>query len=225
MPAARSWSGTMAFPSPYERPEDSDARVSDLHALLSLHSSSKRAQESVGNKGVGFRSVFACTDRVEVWSHASDGGWWGMLLRHPARFDPRPPGWTSAEAASFYRPEKLNGGPTKDGLEMETLILLRVPPHHADPVVEAIRLLKNLSLVFLERRARFQDGRLNVVLDDGAGDRAVQRVTLPAAWRSGHAERVGLPVPPAVRDATGLDLETAEVRVLLPPEPASSGLA
>lgn len=39
---------------------------SDLMSLLTLHTSSKTAAESVGNKGVGFRSVFASAPEVEV---------------------------------------------------------------------------------------------------------------------------------------------------------------
>jgi len=42
--------------------EGSSARRSDFHALLSLHSSTKTAEDSVGNKGVGFRSVFSAAE-------------------------------------------------------------------------------------------------------------------------------------------------------------------
>lgn len=204
--------------SAYDRPADPEVRLSDFHALLSLHSSAKRAQESIGNKGVGFRSVFASAREVEVWSHASDGGWWGMRLQHPARLDPRPAGWTSDEAASFYLPEQLCGEPGVAGVDAETLVCLRaIPPDSAEMIVEAIGFLRGLPLVFLERRAQFQDGRLSVVLDDGANAPSVQPVGLPVEWEISHAERVGLRVPQAVRDTTGLDLETAEVRVLLSP--------
>jgi hypothetical protein len=55
------------------------ARRSDFHALCSLHTSNKTPDESIGNKGVGFRSVFALADRVQVWTRAADG-FWGIEL-------------------------------------------------------------------------------------------------------------------------------------------------
>ena len=177
--------------------------------ILSLYSSSKSARENVGNKGVGFRSVFASTASVEVWSHTSDRRWWGMLLMRPARLDPRPDGWTSGEAASFYCPEPLSGEPGEDKLEeeMETLIILRsVPPHQAQPIVRRRPSASSRACHSSSSNVApgSGDGRLNIVLDDGDGDAAVKRADLPVAWQTGHAERVGLPVPQAVRDATGL---------------------
>jgi hypothetical protein len=65
--------------------------MSDLHALCSLNTSNKDASESIGNKGVGFRSVFGLTSRVRVWSTATDRGghrhWWGLELRRPFQRD------------------------------------------------------------------------------------------------------------------------------------------
>ncbi|PRW95683.1 hypothetical protein C7A07_25895, partial [Pseudomonas fragi] len=73
-----------------------------------MHSSSKSAGESIGNKGVGFRSVFGAGSQVEVWSRAEDGHWWGMHLQHPARFAVAVDGWISQDAASFYAPLMLS---------------------------------------------------------------------------------------------------------------------
>lgn len=54
---------------------------SDFHALCSVHTSNKQADESIGNKGVGFKSVFSLANYVQVWSRMTDGsGWWGMEL-------------------------------------------------------------------------------------------------------------------------------------------------
>ncbi len=80
--------------------------------------------------------------------------------------------------------------------------------------MKAIQELKSRPLAFLERRARFRDGRLHVLLDDGT-----TAVEHPVSLQAGHAyaERVGIPVPDAVKMRTGLDLALAEVRVLLPP--------
>jgi hypothetical protein len=58
-------------------PEEADRP--DFNALCSVHLSNKSPDESVGNKGVGFRSVFWLNDWVRVWSRHEDG-WWGMEL-------------------------------------------------------------------------------------------------------------------------------------------------
>ncbi len=42
-------------------------RRSDFHAMCSLHTSNKLPDESIGNKGVGFRSVFSLSDHVRVF--------------------------------------------------------------------------------------------------------------------------------------------------------------
>ncbi len=51
----------------------------DFNALCSVHLSNKSPDESVGNKGVGFRSVFWLNDWVRIWSRFN-AGWWGMEL-------------------------------------------------------------------------------------------------------------------------------------------------
>jgi len=60
---------------------------SDLHALCSLGTSNKTAAESIGNKGIGFRSVFAATNKVRIWSKGRDAAgevrWWGIELHRP----------------------------------------------------------------------------------------------------------------------------------------------
>lgn len=90
--------------------------ASDFQGLCSLHTSRKKAWQAIGNKGVGFKSVFGTTDRVEVWSRDPTLGWWGFRLRSP--FQPQhahgPHSATMAErvgmakgAPSFYFPELL----------------------------------------------------------------------------------------------------------------------
>jgi len=56
-------------------------RRSDFHALCSLHTSNKLPDESIGNKGVGFRSVFSLSDHVRIYSRLPDSlAWWGIEL-------------------------------------------------------------------------------------------------------------------------------------------------
>ncbi|QDX41156.1 hypothetical protein [Salarchaeum sp. JOR-1] len=65
-------------------PETSDDRRPDFNALCSLHTSNKLPEESVGNKGIGFRSVFWLGDFVRVWSQfAHRSGWWGLEMHSP----------------------------------------------------------------------------------------------------------------------------------------------
>ncbi|WP_411967860.1 hypothetical protein [Haloferax sp. YSSS75] len=69
----------------YENPpETSDERRPDFNALCSLHTSNKLPGESVGNKGIGFRSVFWLGDFVRVWSQfAEEPEWWGLEMHSP----------------------------------------------------------------------------------------------------------------------------------------------
>ncbi|MFC4540834.1 hypothetical protein ACFO5R_02685 [Halosolutus amylolyticus] len=73
----------------YENPPDaggSDRRRPDFNALCSLHTSNKSPDESIGTKGIGFRSVFALGTHVRVWSNldtTSDSAWWGLEMHSP----------------------------------------------------------------------------------------------------------------------------------------------
>ena len=57
---------------------------SDLAALCSLHTSNKKAGESIGNKGVGFKSVWEFCNSVQVRTRTNVGDkGWGIRLRQP----------------------------------------------------------------------------------------------------------------------------------------------
>ena len=212
--------------SAYPAPRVKDARLSDFHALLSMHTSPKSAAESVGNKGLGFRSVFHTSRVVEVWSTATGPEWWGMRLRHPARLEPHGVEWADTEVASFYSPEWLEGSPPRSANRVCTLVCLEdIPEERATDAIETIGELKALPLIFIERRARFRDGRLRVVLDDGLNEPVSRSVGLPPGWKALHAERVDIEVPDVVQKVTGLDLHRAEVRVVLPPAGEVAGRA
>ena len=49
-------------------------RRKDLNGICQLAQSTKRLNKSVGNKGLGFRSVHELTTRPEIWSTAPAGG-------------------------------------------------------------------------------------------------------------------------------------------------------
>lgn len=57
---------------------------SDLAALCSLHTSNKKPGESIGNKGVGFKSVWEFCNSVQVRTRSSDKpNGWSVRLRWP----------------------------------------------------------------------------------------------------------------------------------------------
>lgn len=65
-------------------PEHREAQRPDFNALCSIRTSNKSADDSVGNKGIGFRSVFAVGDHARVWSQFSEAsGWWGIEMHLP----------------------------------------------------------------------------------------------------------------------------------------------
>ena len=121
-------------------PEDGPHPRSDFEGLCSVNTSRKRAWEAIGNKGVGFKSVFGAARTVTVWSRHPRAGWWGFRVRHP--FKPRHAAWSPGveeycrslqdkAAPSFYFPEPLR--PTAADLpssswvqrhDLETLVVL-----------------------------------------------------------------------------------------------------
>ena len=203
----------------------------DLHALLSTHTSSKSARDSVGNKGVGFRSVFGSARRVEVWSRC-DRGWWGLDMRHPSRHPDKPAGWSSADVASFYRPQLLPPLSTADLAERlsvalpvplsELTTVIRLPalrPHALEEVERSIDELSRPStpLLFLSGRGKHAMG---LTLRFARGGAVVaRRLDDETGWVAdihGHIAQDA-----ATRTETRLQLERGEVRLALPPESAA----
>ncbi len=180
---------------------------SDLTALLTLHTSSKSAQESVGNKGVGFRSVFASAAQVEVSSRAADGNWWGMSLRHPTSVEEAPENWSEAIAASFYHPAP-HQAEGRDG--HSTVIRLR-DVRNVEVVSTSIRELQRGPLTFLE--ARGDPGLcIRITSDEVVFEHTLGVPVYAAIEPPEKPKRVEM--SQAVRDNTGLDLPHGEVRVL-----------
>lgn len=210
--------------------------ASDFHALLSLHSSTKLARESVGNKGVGFRSVFASSDQVEVWSRCAEGGFWGLGLTHPGRVLTQEADWSENRTASFYGPSLeqpiaaaelavrlgLADALAAQVAHLATLVVLpQLRPKDIVEVRETLRQLGEVPLRFLnKRRARWAESatslRLTLFDQDAGSAEQVRDTALEPGW-------VEIEVPPVPMDAetrgkTGLDLDRAEVMLLLPPE-------
>ncbi|EWH10115.1 hypothetical protein DS2_09222 [Catenovulum agarivorans DS-2] len=70
---ANDGQGFSIFPKSFDK-------KSDFHALLTTHSSSKKVGESIGNKGVGFKSCWEYTQSVDIAS-IKDGIKWGFNIR------------------------------------------------------------------------------------------------------------------------------------------------
>lgn len=66
--------------------EKEDRNYSDLESLCSINTSSKNQNESIGNKGVGFKSCWEYTQKVCVCSIFEDTPW-GFELHNPLTID------------------------------------------------------------------------------------------------------------------------------------------
>ncbi|WP_018158331.1 sacsin N-terminal ATP-binding-like domain-containing protein [Thioalkalivibrio sp. ALE14] len=188
-------------------------RRSDFHALLSLHSSTKSAKESVGNKGVGFRSVFAAAPEAEVWSRLDDGSWWGLRMRHPSRLQPAPVvTWASPEVASFYTPELLETDTNGRFSDYQTVIrLVDVRPERASVLEETVHELMRVPLRFLEARAP-HPADLSIRLE--SGDQMTEYRLTDRQREIAISESEKIAVSEAVQRDTGLELDEARVRVM-----------
>lgn len=181
---------------------------SDLMSLLTLHTSSKTAAESVGNKGVGFRSVFASAPEVEICSRARDTRWWGMRLSHPAHLPDGATDWAAADVASFYAPRPTDA----DGHERHCTVIRLRDVRNPAVIAESVTELQRGPLTFLERRAA-KGLRIRLV----AGTHVVTHVLGGDGPEVVEEARVAM--SDAVRKTTGLDLPHGEVRVLWRPAP------
>jgi len=201
-----------------------DNRPSDFHALLSLHSSAKTASESIGNKGVGFRSIFSVTDEVEVWSRTAGGFWWALKLMHPCTAEPEPSAgtqWTANEVASFYAPELVLEPPdAADFAAFQTVVRLRVREERRDQVESTIRNLIQLPLNFLVYRAREPQLEIELTIQETGREvgSSIKRVDNDAVIATNT-----IPVSDVVKRDTGLDLDEAQVSVLVCPAGEANG--
>lgn len=183
---------------------------SDLMSLLTLRTSSKTAAESVGNKGVEFRSVFASAPEVEICSRARDRRWWGMRLSHPARLPDGAVDWTAPDVASFYAPRPTDA----DGHDAHCTVIRLRDVRNPAVIGASVAELQRGPLTFLERRAA-AGLRIRLV----AGDAVVTHVL--GAEQGLVVEEARVPMSETVRKTTGLEVPEGEVRVLWRPTPDS----
>jgi hypothetical protein len=154
----------------YQNPPDEHHRP-DFNALCSVHLSNKSPDESVGNKGVGFRSVFWLNDWVRVWSRHKDG-WWGMELHsqldddiwterlnspdvrrgHEKFLGATDPTYSDiGTRPSYHFPLPLlsegRPSPVPDG-EVTTAVLIPIPSNRIEEVSKMIKRLEKSHLLF-----------------------------------------------------------------------------
>lgn len=60
-----------------------NGKKSDFHSLCTIYDSSKKAGESIGNKGVGFKSVWSVSEAVSIESIDTRDHQWGFELFNP----------------------------------------------------------------------------------------------------------------------------------------------
>lgn len=165
-------------------PENRDGRRPDFNALCSIRTSNKSADESVGNKGIGFRSTFAVGRYARVWSRFEQRpGWWGIELHLPITSDTwkgrlqdpavqrghesfleiqRPRISTSEKRPSFHFPLPIRsdgsapptGLPELDGLS--TAVVVPINADHLDHLQDSFGKLRSNHLYFL---GLFEDRR------------------------------------------------------------------
>jgi hypothetical protein len=210
--------------------------ASDFHALLSLHSSTKSARENIGNKGVGFRSVFASSNKVAVWSRCSNGTWWSLEMAHPSIMKPaQGVRWEDNQVASFYNPslrfasddsklaELLNIDESlhEHLSSLVTMIVLpEIAPEHIDDskdIVTSIRQLQELTLGFLREKYPKKNTVIDVMMIEASKDshHKSKKIDFENGWIDIRGESV--PLNDATREKSGLDLIEAQVTIALPP--------
>lgn len=186
----------------YSNPPDVQGRRRpDFNALCTLHVSNKRPEESVGNKGVGFRSVFWLGDFARVWSRFSESpGWWGMEMHLPLDHDTwqqrlefpevqrghadfldstESPLDNDEQRASFHFPLPLcaDAPPTPDDVsDFSTVVVVPITPGKEDELRESVETFQQRHLNFI---GLFDDRRKLTVSFDAWGNR-FQKSTWPS---------------------------------------------
>jgi len=155
---------------------------SDFHALCSLSTSNKNPDESIGHKGIGFKSVFSMANNVQIWSRiaGSEKYWWGiefhkemsaqLFKNRIKRMEVKkgfnkllddnyglfPGNHHKLIYPSFYYPLPLwretNFKNTPEVKEMVTFVIVPVETNRKKDVIGSIEELQNSHLYFVGKR-------------------------------------------------------------------------
>lgn len=158
---------------------------SNFHSLCSISTSRKLACEAIGNKGIGFKSVFRTARSVEVWSRSpADQTWWGFRLVHGMNSEDAhaaaersiayaggelSPSWQqlwlsvadslkAGPAPSFYFPEPLpaSSAPAECTDDVLTVVVLDLKPDNDIP--QQLALFQTMPLHFVAARYPSKQG-------------------------------------------------------------------
>jgi hypothetical protein len=192
-------------------PEQSDQRRPDFNALCSLHTSNKSPDESVGNKGIGFRSVFSLSSRVRVWSRMRDQSrWWGLEMHAPmtcSRWEerladseavrrghehvweePRPQVDIDEKRPSYHFPLPIwsdgEPGVVEQMEEISTAVVVPVPEQRLDSIEESVANLEAAHLAFV---GLFEDRR-DLTIRFRTSTRSFTKRVWFADEEAGHAD-------------------------------------
>ena len=203
---------------PYHEPPDAAGRTArrpDFNALCSLHTSNKSPEESIGTKGIGFRSVFSLDTHVRVWSKFDGRNqWWGLEMHSPLDRDtwnrrcgePRvelgldtyldgtslPPVGEDERRPSYHFPLPLatEGRPTEVGVDCDvsTAVVVPVRASEKDAVVESIMEFKSRHLYFTGLDVNNRDIRVQFETPAESFSRATWPVDVgePRPWSVVH---------------------------------------
>ena len=209
---------------------------SDFHALCSMDTSRKKAYEAIGNKGIGFKSVFREARSVQVWS-LHQGQWWGFRLVHPFTSadaqrigqtvppdtDAWPdwqPMWSGVAdqlggvaAPSFYFPEPLTQPPPEAAGPYVTVVVLDLKPKHT--LEEQQLAFEKMPLHFVS--ARYPD-KTAVRVQVGDHDRCIDFVDGWAAFPERPRPRPDLVPAAQGEDLSFTDEHPPAVQLAIPPE-------
>lgn len=190
--------------------------ASDFEGINSVNTSRKKAYEAIGNKGVGFKSVFGAARTVEVWSRHPEVGWWGFRAHHPFTADRLardPDGAIAAfcsalpggEAPSFYFPQPIDpaaspvhSAPWVEEHGLCTLIVLR-DLYDVPDLRQRFEAFTRQPLHFVS--ARYPDKpALQVHFLDGQGavEAPPRGINLPDGW-SAYPPTGTHPLPDSIR--------------------------
>ena len=175
-PCPKSFSGT-------ENAEP--VKLDDFHALCSIFTSSKKPGESIGNKGVGFKSCWQYAKSCRIVSKR-DGRNWGFKLHNPFCFDivqNWKDGLTTkshilckkekwANPPSFYFPEPLSDDDCQRDfdpyLEAITVITLEgIDDEKEDEIKKLIDEFYGAELIFLRLLRQPNNAGLKVYVENG----------------------------------------------------------
>lgn len=174
----------------YHKPPDAwgrAARRPDFNALCSLHTSNKSPEESIGTKGIGFRSVFSLDSHVRVWSQLADRDqWWGLEMHSPLDRDTwvrrcsktavkhgletylgdvaSPPIDESEKRPSYHFPLPLAADEVPVDIDVDsdvsTAVVVPVPASRKDALVESMMEFKTRHLYFTGLDVKNRDIRV-----------------------------------------------------------------